>query len=327
MDFSLTAEQEMLRDTARQLLTKECPSTLLREAWDDPSAAGPLWTTHLADWVELADGDLVDLALFMEEHGRAMVPGVFFPTVLAAQIVGSLGMEPLRGSASVAVAGPAGEWVANGSPIKHHVVEADRVEQLLVVAGSAERPHVALVDPTDAPRREVEQLDRLRRQFEVDVGRFDDGEAVDADALGRGVERALVASSAELVGVARWLLETSVEYARERVQFDVPIGSFQGLQWMLVDAALDLERAAGAVAYAAMCVDADDADRHRAVHGAKAEAGLAARRCARTGMQVHGGIGFTFEHDLHLRLRRAYAGDALMAPSAWHHDRLADLIF
>jgi alkylation response protein AidB-like acyl-CoA dehydrogenase len=327
MDFSLTEEQEMLRDTARQLLAKECPSTLLREAWDDPSAAAPLWTTHLADWVELAHGDLVDLALFMEEHGRAVVPGVFFPTVLAAQLVGALGMEPLGGSATVAIASPGGEWVAGGSPVKHHVVEADRIDHLVVVAGSAERPRVAIVDPTGVPRREVEQLDRLRREFEVDIGGIDLGEVVDPDALRRGVERALVASSAELVGVARWLLETSVEYAKERVQFDVPIGSFQGLQWMLVDAALDLERAAGAVAYAAMCVDADDDDRHRAAHGAKAEAGLAARRCARTGMQVHGGIGFTFEHDLHLRLRRAYAGDALMAPSAWHHDRLADLIF
>ncbi|MFQ5515740.1 MAG: acyl-CoA dehydrogenase family protein, partial [Myxococcota bacterium] len=121
--------------------------------------------------------------------------------------------------------------------------------------------------------------------------------------------------------------DASVEYAKERVQFGRPIGSFQGLQWELVDAALELERAAAAVSYAAMCVDADDADRHRAVHGAKAEAGLAARACARTGLQVHGGIGYTWEHDLHFRLRRAYAGDAFMGPSGYHHDRLAELLF
>ncbi len=327
MDFSLTEEQEMLRDTARQLLVKECPSTLLREAWDDPGAAAALWTTHLADWVELAEGDLVDLMLFMEEHGRAVVPGVFFPTVLATQLATAMGMDRLSGSASVAIAAVDGPWVPHGSPIKHHVVEAARVDQLLVVTGTPGRPLVSLVDPASLPRREVEHFDQLRHEYEVDVGSLDAGEPVDPAALTLGVERALVASSAELIGVGRWLLETSVDYAKERIQFDVPIGSFQGLQWMLVDAALDLERAAGAVAYAAMCVDADDEDRHRAVHGAKAEAGLAARHCARTGMQVHGGIGFTFEHDLHLRLRRAYAGDALMAPSAWHHDRLADLIF
>jgi alkylation response protein AidB-like acyl-CoA dehydrogenase len=327
MDFTLTDEQEMLRDTARQLLVKECPSTLLRAAWDDPSAAGPLWTTHLSEWVELAQGDVVDLMLFMEEHGRAAVPGVFFPTVLATQLTGALGMDPLDGSASVAIAGHGGEWVPHESPVKHHVIEAGRVDRLLVVTGSAQRPRVSLLDPASVQCREVDQFDQLRRDFEVDLGELDPGEPVDPDALVRGVERALVASSAELIGVARWLLETSVDYAKERVQFDVPIGSFQGLQWMMVDAALDLERAASAVAYAAMCVDADDEDRHRAVHGAKAEAGLAARHCARTGLQVHGGIGFTWEHDLHLRLRRAYAGDALMAPSAWHHDRLADLIF
>jgi alkylation response protein AidB-like acyl-CoA dehydrogenase len=76
-----------------------------------------------------------------------------------------------------------------------------------------------------------------------------------------------------------------------------------------------------------MCVDADDPDRQRAVHAAKAEAGLAARRCARTGTQVHGGLGYTWEHGLHFWLRRAYAGDAFLAPSAYHHDRLAELLF
>lgn len=96
---------------------------------------------------------------------------------------------------------------------------------------------------------------------------------------------------------------------------------------MLVDAALDLERAAAAVAYAAMCIDGDDPDRHRAVHGAKALAGLAARRCARTGLQVHGGTGYTWEHGLHYWLRRAYAGDAFMGPAAHHHDRLAGSLF
>ena len=170
-------------------------------------------------------------------------------------------------------------------------------------------------------------MDRLRRQFRVDTTGARAGEPLDPAAWQHAIERALVTCSAELIGVGRWLLDTSVAYAKERVQFDRPIGSFQGLQWELVDAALELERAAAAVAYAAMCVDADDPDRHRAVHGAKAEAGRAARACARTGMQVHGGIGYTWEHGLHFWLRRAYAGDAFMGPAAYHHDRLAELIF
>ena len=110
------------------------------------------------------------------------------------------------------------------------------------------------------------------------------------------------------------------------MQFGKPIGSFQAIQHKLVNMALAYEEAAAAVAYASMCIDADDPDRHRAVHVAKATAGLAARKTAWDGLQTHGGIGFTWEHDLHFRLRRAYADDALCGTHEWHLDRLADLI-
>jgi alkylation response protein AidB-like acyl-CoA dehydrogenase len=89
---------------------------------------------------------------------------------------------------------------------------------------------------------------------------------------------------------------------------------------------LAVERAVSAVYYAAMAIDADDADRHRAVHVAKAAAGRAATRCAKDGIQIHGGIGYTWEHDLHLYIRRAYGSEHLLGTSGWHHDRLAELI-
>jgi alkylation response protein AidB-like acyl-CoA dehydrogenase len=106
----------------------------------------------------------------------------------------------------------------------------------------------------------------------------------------------------------------------------VPIGSFQAIQHKLADMSLDVERAWSAVYFAAMAIDADDDDRHRAVHVAKAAAGQAARRNAKDGIQIHGGIGFTMEHDLHLFLRRAFGADALLGTTSWHHDRLADLL-
>ncbi len=135
-----------------------------------------------------------------------------------------------------------------------------------------------------------------------------------------------MAVAADAVGAARWLIDSSVAYAKERIQFAKPIGSFQAVQHKLVDAALAYEEAAAAVAHAAMCIDADDADRHRAVHVAKAMAGLGARQAARDGLQTFGGIGFTWEHDLHLHLRRAYGDDALCGTHEWHLDRLADLL-
>jgi alkylation response protein AidB-like acyl-CoA dehydrogenase len=326
VDFTLTEEQEMVRETARALFAKECTTDFVRAAWDDPSSAAGLWDKQLSEWMELAAGDLVDLMLFVEEYGRAVAPGAFFASLLAAQVGAAAGHE-LGGSASVAVSGADGVWVPHEGTRKHFVPSAGEVDEIVVVGGSPEAPTVARVPAAGVTRVEVDQMDRLRRQFAVDVGGAPAGEPVDPTAWRHAVERALVTCSAELIGVGRWLLDASVEYARERVQFDRPIGSFQGLQWMLVDAALELERAAAAVSYAAMCVDADDSDRHRAVHGAKAEAGRAARACAHTGLQVHGGVGYTWEHGLHFRLRRAYAGDAFMGPSGYHHDRLAELLF
>jgi len=326
VDFTLTEEQEMVRETARELFAKECSIDLVRSAWSEPARGVALWERHLSGWLELASADLVDLILFVEEYGRAVAPGPFFASLLAAQVAQTAG-HALAGPASVAVAPADGTWTPHDAVLKHFVPSADEAEEIVVVSGSPAAPRLAVVPAGDLAVTEIGQMDRLRRQFRVDTTGVAPGQSIDPDAWRQAVLRALVTCSAELIGVGRWLLGTSVAYAKERVQFDRPIGSFQGLQWKLVDAALELERAAAAVAYAAMCVDASDPDRQRAVHGAKAEAGLAARACARTAMQVHGGIGYTWEHGLHFWLRRAYAGDAFMGPAATHHDRLAELLF
>src|SRR4051795_6009361 len=106
MDFTMTDEQVLLRDTARALLTKHCPPSLVRAHLDDPAAADPLWL-HLREWLELADGPLVDLCLFLEECGAVLAPGPFLSTVLAAPLM------QLEGTASVAMAGADGHWSVN----------------------------------------------------------------------------------------------------------------------------------------------------------------------------------------------------------------------
>jgi alkylation response protein AidB-like acyl-CoA dehydrogenase len=178
------------------------------------------------------------------------------------------------------------------------------------------------------PARQVMTVDSTRRFFEVEVP-TGTGAArpVDAELVEAMLERATVALSAEMVGTARRLFDMTLAYAKERVQFDVPIGSFQAIQHKLADMALDLERATSAVSYAAMTIDAKDADRHRAAHVAKAAAGAAVKRAAKDGIQIHGGIGYTWEHDLHLFIRRAYASEHWLGTSDWHHDRLAELLF
>ena len=328
MDFTLSPDQDLLRDTARQLLQRECSTTLLRAHIEDPAAADPLWG-HLREFAGLGDGPLTDMCVFLEETGYVAAPGPFFPTVaLFTPLVAAAGHELLAPTlaggitGTVAVAGADGVWAANDDRVKTFVAEADRVDWVAVVGPG---PTVSLVQSPET--RPVATVDFSRRFFEVDAGSGSAAtQSIDPEAFESVMERATIALAAEMVGTARRLFDMALAYAKERVQFDVPIGSFQAIQHKLADMALDLERATSAVAYAAMAVDAKDADRHRAAHVAKAAAGAAASRAAKDGIQIHGGIGYTWEHDLHLFIRHAYGSEAWMGTSAWHHDRLADLL-
>ena len=333
MNFALTDEQTLLRDTARALLAKECPPSLVREHINDPSVADGLWA-HLRDFAALGNGPCTDLAIFCEELGYAAAPGVFFPTV--AQFIpftfasgsgeAAAALEGTK-TGTVALAGANGEWVPNGDPVKTFVAEADRVDWIAVVHGGPE-PTVS-VFPRDAFEvRRVQTADFSRRLFEVEInGGVAWFHSVTPDDIREHLARGTVALAAELVGTARRMAEMTIAYAKERYQFGVPIGSFQAIQHKLADVSLAVERAQSAVQYAAMALDADDPDRHRAVHTAKAAAGVAATTAAKEGVQIHGGIGFTWEHDLHLYVRRAYGGAYWMGTTDWHHDRLAELLF
>jgi alkylation response protein AidB-like acyl-CoA dehydrogenase len=292
--------------------------------------ADSLWE-HLRDFAALGDGPCTDLAVFSEELGSVAAPGVFFPTVAQfAPLLGAIGHpmldDVLAGSATgtIAVAGASGEWVVNGDAVKTFVAEADRVDWIAVVEPG---PDVLLMACDAVSLQPVPTVDFSRRLFEVDASGTGERHPVDPDALDAVLQRATVALAAELVGTARRMADMTVAYAKERYQFGVPIGSFQAIQHKLADMSLAVERAQSAVQYASMALDAGDPDRHRAVHTAKAAAGGAATRAAKDGVQTHGGIGFTWEHDLHLFIRRAYGSAYWMGTTEWHHDRLADLLF
>jgi alkylation response protein AidB-like acyl-CoA dehydrogenase len=328
MDFTLSEDQELLRDTAHSLLAAECPTSLLRAHMDDPAAADPL-TAHLRDFAGLGGGPLADLHLFLEEMGYVAAPGAFFATTaLFAPLLATVDHELLSATlagevtGTVALAGADGHWQLNDDPIKTFVPEADRVDWVAMVSGAG----VTLV--RQPPVRFVTTLDPSRRLFEVDATGVEgpDAIAIDASAVAALVERATVALAAEMVGTARRLFEMTLAYAKERIQFDVPIGSFQAIQHKLAEVALELERATSAVQYAAMTHDAGDDDRHRATHVAKAAAGAAATRAAKDGIHIHGGIGYTWEHDLHLFIRRAFGSEHWLGTRAEHHDQLAELL-
>lgn len=333
MNLSLSDDQQLLRDTARTMLAKECPTTLLRAHIDDPAAADPLWE-RLRDFAALAGGPCTDLCLFLEELGYVAAPGVFFPTVaLAAPVLAAAGDERLQSvvdgttTATLALAGADGIWRTNAEPVKTFVAEADRVDWIVVVdGGSGTDAEVRVVAPDEADLRPVGTIDYSRRMFEVEAP-LGEARRVDAAAIDATIVRATVAAAAELVGTARRTFDMSLAYAKERIQFDVPIGSFQAIQHRLAECSLGVERAIAAVQYAALAIDADDADRVRTAHVAKAAAGSAATRAAKDAQQIHGGIGYTWEHDLHLFTRHTYGSEYWLGTTSWHHDRLAELLF
>ncbi|HEY1739129.1 MAG TPA: acyl-CoA dehydrogenase family protein, partial [Acidimicrobiia bacterium] len=209
------------------------------------------------------------------------------------------------------------------------VPDADIVDVILVVEPGW---RVHALEAADATVDVVETADTTRRLCTVEFAPSAAGTApstLDADAAALWLDRVFVCAAAELVGTARRLFDMALAYAKERVQFDRPIGSFQAIQHKLADMSLALERSTAAVHYGAMTVDGeiDPGSRARAAHTAKAAAGTAAQRILKDSIQIHGGIGYTWEHDLHLYLRRATVSATQFGTTTWHHDRIADLLF
>jgi alkylation response protein AidB-like acyl-CoA dehydrogenase len=313
MDFSLTDDQQLLRDTAAKLLERECPPALVRAHIDDPTAYEPLWR-HLSEFTALGAGPATDLALFLEQTGYVAAPGPFLATALYTALAGGEG--EITGTVAFV-----------DDPMNPFVIEADRVDRIAVIRPDAS---VAFVD-TDQVRdrlRFVSTVDFSRRSFQFDGRDLDVAvETLDREVYDAWRDRAYVSIAAEMTGTARRIFDMALAYAKERVQFDRPIGSFQAIQHKLADMSLALQRATAAVQYAAMTCDADAGDRTLACHSAKAAAGEAARRILKDGAQIHGGIGYTWEHDLHLYLRRATADEDLLGTTSWHLDRIAGALF
>jgi hypothetical protein len=311
VDFSLTDDQQLLRDTAHKLLDRECPPALVRMHIEDPSVYAPLWH-HLSEYTALGSGPATDLCLFLAETGYTAAPGPFLAAALYASLTGD---DEHTGTVAFV-----------DDPVNSFVLEADRVEQVAIIGPGPTLAVVAKAALGDRLRF-VQTLDFSRRVFHLDTtGLAAGAQPLAPETYAAWRNRAHVSLAAEMVGTARRIFDMTLAYAKERNQFDRPIGSFQAIQHKLADMSLALERATSAVQYGAMTVDAAAPDATIACHAAKAAAGEAARRILKDGAQIHGGIGYTWEHDLHLYLRRATADEYLLGTTSWHLDRIADLL-
>jgi alkylation response protein AidB-like acyl-CoA dehydrogenase len=301
----------------------------------------------------------VELAVVAEEMGRACFPGPFLGTLWAATLIAGAQanlkhLEPLATGAAkgaVALVEPSGSWCpgqveleatpAAGGGLKlggrkSFVIDADVADLFVCVART--RDGLALV-AVDAKSKGVQvtphaALDATRKFADVD---FDNvvvtGENVLAQgaaaraALDRSLDVATLVAAADMLGGMQWIIEDAVEYAKTRQQFGKVIGSFQAVQHMCADMLLLTESSRSAIYYAAWALDAEPASAARHVAIAKAYASDASREVANRGVQVHGGIGFTWEHDLQLYYKRSKASEVLFGDSAWHRGRVAAMAF
>jgi alkylation response protein AidB-like acyl-CoA dehydrogenase len=198
----------------------------------------------------------------------------------------------------------------------------DGVSLLLVPKGS-DGVTIKLLPSVDETRKLCEvHFDNLRVPGAALIGELHQGWG----PLSRLVDRAAVALAAEICGVAQRVLDMTVEYAKMRTAFGKPIGSYQGVKHKCADMLVDIENAKSLTYYAAWAVDEGDPEAAVAVSMAKAAASDAGRKVCAAGIQLHGGIGMTWEHDLHLYLKRAKADEVALGDASWHRERVARLM-
>ncbi len=344
MRFAFTDQQLEFRDAVRQVLARECSTAEVRAAHAAPLARTPRWSvlaelgvvglTVPADRGGLGLG-LVDLVPLLEEAGRVALPEPLVETTaLAAPLLervaqaGGPGAEAASGWLERVAAGALAAAVCVHPDDGDPVAAADGADLFLLTASGSKGPEVHGLDGGACTVRPVPSLDPTRRLgvpewVPTPVTLLASGP--DAVALTAGTaDRAAVAVGAELLGLAGAMVTRAAEHARERHQFGRPIGSFQAVKHLLAGAEVQLEFARPAVYAAAWALDTGAPEASRSASVAKACASEAALEAARTSLQVHGAIGYTWECDLQLFLKRTWALAASWGEAADHRARVVE---
>ncbi len=363
MDLELSDDQFELRDNIRSVLEGACPPAVVRAVYDGTGTTDDLWAQMIElDWPALGVPEkagglgfgFVEVGLLAEELGRATVPGPllavttqFIPMLVEAD-AGDLLAETVTGNRIGALAlGEGGRfstydiaataahggnmWTISGS--KEAVLGGAHADSFAVVARDDDSAELGVflveadaltVTVSDVLDRGLGLVDLVLDQSAATPILVPGTEA--STAIDRAAEQAIVAMALHTVGASRRIFEMTLEYAKVRVQYDRVIGSFQALKHRFADMFLAVERANAVCYFAALSIAEDDDRRREATHIAKAAAGQCQRLLAQDGLQLHGGIGYTWEHDLHFLLKRAKAGELLCGSGAYHRARLASVL-
>lgn len=356
MQFGLSESQQILKHTANKFLAGECPMTEVRRLMETPTAYDPeLWAKlagqgFLGMMVAEEYGGMglgkVELILFMEEAGYALLPGPFFSTVaLAGAAIDAVASPEQKkkylsriasgdARATLAVLESGGSWdladarlnVLGGKVTgeKLFVTDAAVADLIVVVAENG----VFLVD-SKAPGVRIapmKGMDLSRKIYSVEFSNTPAERLGSLDGLNKAFAVASTALAAELVGGMQRTLETTVAYAKTRKQFGKPIGIYQAVQHHCADMYLETESSRSAAYYAAWALEENAPDAAVATAIAKMYSSDAARTVGNRGIQVHGGMGFTWENDLHLYYRRAKASETMLGDGIFHRERIARLV-
>ena len=356
-------ENECGSDTVRRLM--ETPEGISPDLWTKLAEQGWLGLVYPEAYDGMGLG-LVDLVVLMEEMGRAVVPGPYFSAVLLGGLaIAEAGSEAQKkewlpkiaaGDRRVALAwmepsaqlGPAGvtltavekggRYTLSGTKLFVH--DAHTADGLVVAArtrpGAGADGVSLFLLPKGTKGLEVTLLptmDQTRKLCEVALSDVTVGSDALLGAAGAGwaplarvLDRATVALCAEMCGGAQKVLDMTVEYAKIRQAFGRPIGSYQGVKHRAADMLVDVENSKSITYYAAWALDEGAAEAPLAVSMAKAYVSDAYRRVAAAGIQLHGGIGFTWEHDLHLYFKRAKGSEFTFGDATHHRERVAQLV-
>jgi alkylation response protein AidB-like acyl-CoA dehydrogenase len=338
MDFGLTDDQRDIQRTARDLLAERSTFARVREMIESHPPAS---TTDTALWRELCElgwpgiaiseehgGQglgAIELSILCEELGRSLAPVPFLASAMAACVIEQAGSAEQRerwlpglasGETIGALAGAndgTAELVVSGAEAGVIVLIEDDGSGRIVTPGEAEVSPIDAIDPT-----------RSAARVESNPTHPDAGEPIEHGCPGLG--RALVAVSAELVGVCERALEMTVEYVKDRKQFGVPVGAYEAVSHRCAQMLLETEKARSATAQAAWSADANPEGLAEAAAMAKAAASDAGREVTQGAIQMHGGIGFTWEADVHWLYKRAQIDSVLLGGASRHRARLAEIL-
>ena len=357
MNFELTDDQLAIKRTAREVLASRYrPETIRELAHDERGFTDEQWQ-QLAQlgWpgvvVPEEDGGLglgaVELVVLHEEIGYALAPSPLLSTLSAAILLVAAGrpkqrrewLPPLAAGevrGTVATWEERSGWAPDSSELKpidgrvfgRKIAVPDAASAQLMIVAGADGRHFAI--QTGVPGVNItpqHSLDPTRKLYtvELDGAPADELRAGESEAITHAYATIVTALAAESVGVAQRAMEMAIGHAKDRKQFGRPIGSYQAVSHRCAQMLLEVEGARSLCYWAGWALDHDPSVAIRAASMAKAYAGDAGFRVTASALQVHGGIGFTWEHDLHFFLKRATANGHAFGDARWHRDRVAEL--